>query len=449
MGRIPKALTIAGSDSGGGAGIQADLKTFSALGVFGTTAITAITAQNTLGVTEIMKVNPEVVRAQIQAVIEDIGTDVIKTGMLYSEDIIEVVAEEVSKIDVPIVVDPVMVAKTGAPLLKDEAIEALVKKLFPLTTLLTPNVHEAERLVDMEIKDVDDMKEAAIKISKLGPKGVVVKGGHVGGDKALDVLYLDGKFYTFESERLPPDCTHGTGCSFASAIAAYIALGKDVIDAVAEAKKFITNSIRFGLKVGRGVGAVNPMATLYREAERYRVLEELKMAIERLESIPGSGLLVPECQTNFGYALSRPIDRNDVAAVPGRIIRFRDRMKAFSCPEFGASEHVANIILEVMKYDPEIRSAINLRYSEDIMRAVEEANLEVSYFDRREEPEEVKAKEGMTMKWGVKVAIERIGKVPDVIYDTGGWGKEPMIVILGESPFKVIEKLDKIMRRLK
>ncbi|MDH5783856.1 MAG: bifunctional hydroxymethylpyrimidine kinase/phosphomethylpyrimidine kinase, partial [Candidatus Bathyarchaeota archaeon] len=277
-GKIPVAITIAGSDSGGGAGIQADLKTFAAIGVHGTTAITSITAQNTQAVKAVVDLDAEIIKKQIQAVAEDIGIDAGKTGMLHTERIIKAVASEVSKHQFPLVVDPVMVAKSGAPLLKSEAMDSLKKHLLPRATVVTPNKFEAEKLANRTIENLEDAKTAAEEISEMGPKAVVVKGGHLNLQYATDVLYYKGRYKIFETPWLDVKTTHGTGCSFSAAIAAELAKGKDVPLAVKNAKKFITLAIRFGLNVGKGHGPVNPLASLYQEASRYHVLKNVKEA---------------------------------------------------------------------------------------------------------------------------------------------------------------------------
>src|SRR5271169_6405820 len=263
---IPRVLIIAGSDSGGGAGIQADLKTASALGAFGMTAITALTAQNTTGVFGILEVEPSFVVKQIEACLSDIGCDAIKTGMLVSSAVIEAVAATISSYGAaPLVVDPVMIAKGGAPLLKSEAIAALKAKLLPLATVVTPNLHEAGALTGREIKTLAQMKEAARVIRDLGPANVVVKGGHL-EDVAADLLYDGREFTELHAERIDTRDTHGTGCVFASAIAANLAQKKTVVESVTAAKDFITAAIRNGLRVGKGYGPANPMAMLYRKA---------------------------------------------------------------------------------------------------------------------------------------------------------------------------------------
>ncbi len=252
---IPRALTIAGSDSGGGAGIQADLKTFAALGVYGLSALTAITAQNTQGVRAAQELPPELVEAQIEAVLEDIGADAAKTGMLASSAIIEVVARCVSRWNLRLVVDPVMVAKGGDPLLQPEAITTLSSVLLPLAEVVTPNLLEAEALTGQRVETLDDMRAAARAIAALGPRHVVVKGGHRAADP-VDV-YFDGKrFAELRAERISTRHTHGTGCTFSAAIAAFIARGLPVEAAVTAAKNYITEAIRHAPGIGSGHGPV-------------------------------------------------------------------------------------------------------------------------------------------------------------------------------------------------
>ncbi len=256
---IPRALTIAGSDSGGGAGIQADLKTFSALGVFGMSALTALTAQNTTGVFAVHEVPPEVVAAQIDAVVEDIGVDAAKTGMLSSAPIIEAVADRVRHHRIGnLVVDPVMVAKSGAPLLRPEAQEALRREILPLATVLTPNLPEAEALLGRAIRDLAGMREAARALRDLGPRAVLVKGGHLQGD-AVDVFYDGEEFEELRAPRVPSPHTHGTGCVLSAAIAASLSRGLPVQEAVRRGKEFVTEAIRHGLPLGKGVGPCNPL----------------------------------------------------------------------------------------------------------------------------------------------------------------------------------------------
>ncbi len=255
--RVRTALTIAGSDSGGGAGIQADLKTFAALGVFGMSALTAITAQNTLGVTAVFELPPEIVAAQIDAVISDIGADAVKTGMISNSDIIRVVAAKVREHGLStLVVDPVMVATSGDRLLREEAVTALRTELLPLATVVTPNLPEAEVLTGRSIGSVAEMHEAARAIVGLGVRSVVVKGGHLRGD-ATDVFYDGTNFVELPARRIETTSTHGTGCTLASAIAALLARGQSLEDAISGAKVYLTAAIERAYPIGHGHGPVH------------------------------------------------------------------------------------------------------------------------------------------------------------------------------------------------
>ncbi|CBH24349.1 hydroxymethylpyrimidine/phosphomethylpyrimidine kinase [Salinibacter ruber] len=268
MSTKPVALTIAGSDSGGGAGIQADLKAMEANGVFGASALAAVTAQNTEEVSRAHDLPPSLVAAQIDAVVGDMDVQAAKTGMLSAPPIIETVADRVATHDLrPFVVDPVMISKTGFKLLQDEAIDTLVNDLLPLATLVTPNVHEAEHLTDVEIDTPDDLRAAGAALLEHGPDAVLVKGGHLSGaDDAVDVL-VDGETgRRFQAPRIDTEHTHGTGCTYASAIAAHLAKGHDLGAAVDRAKRYVTGAIRHALPLGHGRGPTNHFFHLDPEA---------------------------------------------------------------------------------------------------------------------------------------------------------------------------------------
>lgn len=256
---MKKALTIAGSDSGGGAGIQADLKTFTAFGVYGTSAITAITAQNTIGVQGIFELPVDIIIEQIKSIMSDMGTDAAKTGMLSSPEIVNAVAESIVKFNIPnIVVDPVMVAKSGEALLSENARTVVKENLLPLATVITPNLFEAEAILGQSIKTVDDMKSAAIDLKKIGCNWVVVKGGHLtGGKEAIDVVYNGSNFHLLSSPFIQTQNTHGTGCTFSSAIASGLAQGHDPLSSIKKAKEYITKAIENNPKIGNGHGPTN------------------------------------------------------------------------------------------------------------------------------------------------------------------------------------------------
>ena len=251
---IPKALTIAGSDSGGGAGIQADLKTFSAFRVFGMSVITAVTAQNSLGVQGVENLPPAFVARQLRSVLEDFGADAAKCGMLSTAPIIEAVAAELTERRIEkLVVDPVMVAKSGDRLLQPDAGAALADRILPLALVVTPNLPEAEVLAGMRVAEPEDMEEAARRIHLMGPRYVLVKGGHLKGD-ATDLLWNGRDFTRFSTARIDSQNTHGTGCTFSAAIAAGLARGQALGDAIRSAKAYVTRAIREGFQAGRGVG---------------------------------------------------------------------------------------------------------------------------------------------------------------------------------------------------
>jgi len=261
---IGKALTIAGSDSGAGAGIQADLKTFAALGVYGTSALTAITAQNTIGVTAILALSPKMVAAQIDAVITDIGAHALKTGMLANVAIIEIVAQKIQEHRLSnLVVDPVMVATSGDLLIRKNAVAALRSRLIPLASVVTPNIPEAEQLTGMLLRDAEDIEESARRIVALGARSVVIKGGHRSGP-AIDLFYDGKKFTALHAPRIRTKNTHGTGCTFSAAIAAYLARGDKLEPAVVLAKKYITRAIANAFAVGSGHGPVHHFHALWR-----------------------------------------------------------------------------------------------------------------------------------------------------------------------------------------
>jgi hydroxymethylpyrimidine/phosphomethylpyrimidine kinase len=443
-----KALTIAGSDSSGGAGIQADLKTFAARGVYGMSVVTSVTAQNTIGVQGVYDLPPEAVAAQIASVLSDIGAQAIKTGMLSNAGIIAAVADGLQAYaGIPLVVDPVMVAKSGDPLLDPAAVTTLIERLFPLATVITPNLNEVKGLIRRAVADVEGMKEAARALHAMGPGCVVVKGGHLAG-KAVDVLYDGRTFETFEAERLDTKHTHGTGCTFASAIAAELARGCDVKTAVGSAKAYVTEAIRHAVPIGTGHGPVHHFHVLYRDAEKQGVLDMLTAAARRLESAQ-AGVLVPEVQSNLGMGLTDARTPADVAAFPGRLIRLRQDIRTVAAPEFGASSHIARIILTVMRHDPAKRAVMNIRYSEDILAACQALSLRIASFDRRQEPDDVKTREGSSLEWGTARVIEAAGTVPDVIYDLGDVGKEPMIRIIGADPHRVVDIALRIAERVR
>jgi len=444
---VKRVLAIGGSDCSGGAGIQADIKTFSALGVYGTSVLTAITAQNSYGVQAKHEVPVELVEAQIESIMSDkgIALDYAKTGMLYSSAMIEVVAKHLKKHKIPFVLDPVMKAGSGGILLADNALNTLIELLIPICEIVTPNVPEASFISGWEIRNKEDAKEAAVKIHKMGAHAVIIKGGHLeqetAAGKATDLIY-DGEFEEISSEYIKPKkgkIVHGAGCSFSAALTAELAKGKDLRDAAASAKKFVHDSISYGEELSNLI-VVNQVHGLRKDADRYFVRENVKEAVRMLKRTKNFENLIPEVGTNIGMAIEGAESEHDVAAVDGRIVLTREGMHA-GCVDFGVSNHVARMILAMMKQDKEKRSAINIRYSAKIIEACKELGMKISSFEREKEPTDVK-----TMDWGVREASVEF--YPDVIYDLGAVGKEPMVRVFDNTAVKVVERVKKIMENL-
>lgn len=440
------ALSVAGSDSGAGAGIQADLKTFSALGVYGCTAITAITAQNTRQVAQISEIPPEMIKAQIMSVRSDSPPDAIKIGMVYSRQAIRSVSDALKNAKAPIVLDPILATGTGAKLLRDDAVADFISKLIPLCTLITPNRMEAEKLSGISIKSEQDGIKAAERIHALGARNVIVKGGHFGRATVTDLL-LDGKgrLTRISNPRVDIEESHGSGCNFSASATAYLARGFALEESCRMANEYVHSAIKNAVRVGRGLPVTNPLSAIYRDAMRYNVILELQQAVDRLSSLKGFYKLIPETQTNFVYALADASGHADVAGVAGRIAKAGERVIPVSRIEFGASRHMANAILAYMSVDPSTRSVINIRFDQDILEICRSL-FTVSSYDRNKEPKRVKQKEGSTISWGTKDALVRRPGA-DVIYHKGDIGKEPMITVFGRNPAQVAGKVEQIVSK--
>jgi hydroxymethylpyrimidine/phosphomethylpyrimidine kinase len=440
---MKRILTIAGSDSGGGAGIQADLKTITVLGGYGLSVVTALTAQNTIGVQAIEPVANSFIEQQLDSVLSDIGADAVKTGMLATPAVVETVVAALTHFGVqPVVVDPVMVAKGGDLLVDQAALQHIKNKLLPLAQIVTPNVREAALLADMTLQSNDDLSEAARRIIDLGPRGVVIKGGFA-PEQALDLFYDGDRMHQYSAQRIDTRSTHGTGCTFSAALATYLAQGYPPTDAVARAKRFVQRAILTGPAIGSGYGPTNHYAEIQRQAERREILAALQKALDEIQRQP-LGALIPEVRSNFGYAMEDAQNYDEVAAVPGRISQIGARLVVAYPPAFGASRHIARVILAALKHNHDLRAVLNIRYSEEILAACRRAGLKLIAFDRNDEPADVKAKEGSTLEWGTHQALASAVETPDLVYDEGDLGKEPMIRILATDPQAVVSKLLRI-----
>ena len=443
--RAKRVLTIAGSDSSGGAGIQADIKSFAALGVHGMSVITAITAQNSSGVQAVHEVPVEMVAAQLAAITTDEGlrVDFAKTGMLYSTAMIESVARALERSRIPFVLDPVMKAGAGGALIEDAALQALTTHLLPRCSVITPNVPEAAVLSGLEIRTKEEVKAAARAIHALGAAAVVITGGHltdeIAAGRATDVLY-DGTFAEISAPLVKSDrIVHGGGCSFSAALAAELAKGRTLQEAAATAKGFVHDAIVNGELVSELL-VVNQLRGQQTDADRYWTSENVRLAVGMLKMTAGFGNLIPEVGTNIGMAIDHAASEQDVAAVDGRIIRTAEGIRA-GCVAFGVSDHVARLILAMRVQKRAYRSAMNVKFASEILEACHQLGMAVSSFDREQEPEDVK-----TMDWGVTAASKAF--VPEVIFDRGAVGKEPMVRIFGTTAVEVVEKVRRIVAAL-
>jgi len=443
---IPAVLSIAGSDPSGGAGIQADQKTLTTLDVYGTGVITAITAQNTSGVYQVWPLPAQAVAQQIDAVMAECRAEIWKTGMLTNAAIVRTVREKWEEYRPrSLIVDPVLTASDGTELLSTEGLQVLKTDLLPLAYLVTPNIPEASSLTNMEIKDLEDMKEAARRISSFGVGHVLLKGGHLSGPP-IDLLYDGREFREFLGERLPKE-VHGTGCALATAIAAGLAKGQDLITAIIQARDYLSKLLKGSLSFNGKGYLLHHSWPLQREAQRYSLLQRMKQALEILRSRK-IGRLIPEVQSNLGMALTEAQDPQDIVAVPGRIVRLREDIGWLRPPEFGCSRHIANIILTILQYSPQHRAAMNIRYHPEILGAARRLGYKIGSFSRDKEPEEVLEVEGKSLSWGVSKAIEELGTVPDLIYDLGGPGKEAMIRVIGLDIEDVVQKILNLQEEL-
>lgn len=440
--KTPVVMTIAGSDSGGGAGIAADLKTFAAFGVHGTCAITSVTAQNTTGVLKTFDLDPEAVASQIEAICTDMNVAWAKSGMLASSDIVKGAAKQVKKHRLSLVLDPVMAAEAGGDLLRKEALSVLIEELLPLCKVTTPNASEAGALAGIPVKTHEDAKLAARKIADLGVETVIVTGGHI---DATDLLYeSDSGTFTRITGTFVKGGTHGSGCTYSASMAACLAWGDSLETAARKAKAFVEQAIMRSVPVGKGVGPVNPLGKTIEEKDRYLALQDVKKAVSILEESPDFAKLIPEVGCNIGTAIPGARTYEDIAAVEGRIIRHREKAYPVGCVDFGASRHVAGTILAAFREKPEIKAAINVKYSEEILEACKEMGLDISSFDRTGEPEGISITDR-----GISEAVKKYGRMPEVIYDKGEAGKEPMIRLLGKEATEVARTAVELARRVK
>ncbi|MEW5760228.1 MAG: bifunctional hydroxymethylpyrimidine kinase/phosphomethylpyrimidine kinase [Candidatus Thermoplasmatota archaeon] len=434
---MEKVLVIGGSDSSGGAGVQVDIKALSSIGVHACTVITAITAQNTKNVYSVFPVPIDTIKAQFHAVMEDLNPRIAKIGMLYDSKVAAVIAKEIYVVGLELILDPVLKASVGSVLSDRELVSILKEKLIPNTKLITPNIFEAEEIAGLKIANIEGVKRACKRIKEMNCEYVLIKGGDLEGKASVDVLY-DGKEYNLLSLPRLQKKMHGKGCAFASLVAGFIAKGLNVPLAVKKAKEELYNRMKYCYEIGKGLEILNQNANLENSAEKYNVLKEVEENAKKLEKIIKIELM-PETGINLVYSLPYATNIEDVCGIEGRIVRVGNRAKVVGTAVFGASKHVARVVLTAMEKNRNMRAGINIKYSPEVLGLCKEIGLKIGTFEREKEPKDVS-----TMAWGTKYAIDKLGFVPDVIYDSGGKGKEGMIRILGKEPKNVVEIVGKI-----
>lgn len=431
----PVALTVAGSDSGGGAGIQADIQTMAAVGAFPTTAITSVTAQHTRGVESSFTLPVAEVEAQFEAVVDDFDVRAAKTGMLAEAAVVEAVTDRVAAADFPVVVDPVMVATSGDRLLTpagEDAYEALVAE----AALVTPNRDEAAVLTDADPDDPDAAREAGERLRELGADAAFVKGGHADGKTVTDVLVTADGVRMFEHPRVDTVATHGSGCTLSAAIAARLAVDDDLETAVEAGVDLVARAVRYPLDVGQGPGAVHGLAGLRNDAARTETAETVRRVVDRLAGETALRELVPEVGLNVVGATPSAESVGETAAVEGRVTRTLDGVTTGRPVRFGASSHVARVLLAAREFEPRYRFAANVRHDDRIAAHLPDLEGPIGRFDREVEPDATD-----TMDWGTERAFETAEGTPVVVVDDGAVGKEAMIRVLARNPDELVERM--------
>jgi len=414
----PVVLTIAGSDSGGGAGIQADLKTAEAGGAFGTSVITSVTAQNTTGVASTHTLPVEEIDAQAEAVLSDFDVSAVKTGMLATSEVIDLVRERVAAADAPAVVDPVMVAASGDRLLEPDA-ETAYEQLVAESTLVTPNADEAAVLTGIEVADSADAQQAGEALVEMGADGALVKGGHVPGEDVVDVLVTADSVETVRHPRVDTNATHGSGCTLSSAIATRLAYGDDLSPAVRTGIDLLARAVRYNVDVGEGPGAVHHMVAARDRAERQPTAERVAEVVAQFVTRDVSPL-VPETGMNVVGATPYAEVPAECAAVDGRITRTLDGVAASGGVRFGASNRVATTLLAARERDANRRFAVGCRLDGETEAALDEIEGAVAEYDGDAAPSDR----------ALRRALAETDERATAVVDRGGMGREGSLTLL-------------------
>lgn len=427
-------LSIGGSDPSSGAGIQSDLRMFSS-DVHWLTVITAITVQNTSKFGMVESVSEKILKNQIQAIVSDFKIDGIKIGMVYDPKIIKVIYQQLKKLKIPIVVDPVIKSTTGGILLKKSDVKDYQKYIVPLATVITPNKYEAEVLSRIKINSKTMPERAAKAIQKMGAENVSITGIQTKKNSVSDFVLEKNKKYFISGNKIS-QVNHGSGGNYSSAILFSLAKNKSVKESLKFAKQYTYDSIKNAKKVGKGI----VITDIHKKDSAETELSE---SIQKFTGIKNIYKNIPECQTNFVYSKEKPKSIKEILGISGRIVKAGKKVIVAGDLEYGGSKHVATALLTASKKFPQMQSAINIKYQNTTISKIKKAKMIASKYDRNQEPSNVKNK-GSTIEWGIKNAIKDMKKPPDVIFHEGDFGKEPMIIVFGDTPKNVLKKISKI-----
>jgi hydroxymethylpyrimidine/phosphomethylpyrimidine kinase len=429
-------LSIGGSDPSSGAGIQSDIKTFDSLNAYGLTAITAITSQNTSDFGIIEPISKKIMQSQMDSIFSDFKIDGIKIGMVYNSEIIKVIHKEIKNENIPIVLDPLIKSTTGGLLIEKSAMTDFKKFLIPLATIITPNKFEAEFISKNKINSRKSLQNVAQQIQSMGVENIAITGLEIKNNQISDFILEGKKQYIIAGKKILK-INHGSGCNYAASMLFALTNGKSIREAVEFAKHFTENSIKNSKNIGRGFAITQVKNKDY-------IYAELNHAINEFIRIRDIYKKIPECQTNFVFSKENPRSIEDILGISGRIVKTGNMVTIAGELSYGGSKHVAAALISMnMKY-PEVRSAINLKYNKDDISKLRKKGLIISSYNRKGEPRRLKNKEGNSIRWGIKTAIEKSEVQPDIIYHEGDFGKEPMTIVFAKSPSLVIKNVLKL-----
>ena len=418
-------LSIGGSDPSSGAGIQSDVKTFENHDVYGFTAITAITSQNTKKISKIAPISAKDIRTQLESVLSDFQIDAIKIGMVYDSSIIKIVNTMIKNQKCPIVVDPIIESTTKKILLKKSAINNYKKYIIPLATIITPNKKEAKIL-----SGCSKTEDAAKELQKLGAKNVIITGFRESEKEIEDLVMEVDNNYILKGKKIKI-INHGSGCNYSASITASLARKKSIYEATVTAKEYVYQSIKKSKNLGKGIKITHK--------EISKIQKELSHSILDFQNIKNVSKLIPECQTNFVFSKDKPKTIKNVLGISGRLVKSGNNVIQAGELVFGGSQHVATAVIQVSKKFSKIRSAINIKYEPKIIINAKKHRMSVLSYDRKNESKKSKSKENSSISWGISSCLK--SNIPDIIYHKGDFGKEPMIIVFGETPAEVVRKI--------